>query len=138
MRQLIRIIFALQICILFGVGCVVEDDSSVDTELAIASDVADPTTSEEVATNDDLEATLDGVTTAEPCDEEVATNDDAEAALDGVTPASVTVKAGCTSRRMNNQATFATCRSFCSGFGLITQSFNSSTKICRCCTAGPF
>jgi hypothetical protein len=114
MPQFIRIIFALTMCMLFGAACAVEEDSAADTELTIASNVADPANSEDVAT-EVSEAALAGVTT-----------DDSVTAL------------SCTSRRMNNAATFGTCRSFCSGFGLITQSFNNSSKICRCCLPGPF
>lgn len=41
MPQFIRIIFALTMCMLFGAACAVEEDSAADTELTIASNVAD-------------------------------------------------------------------------------------------------
>ena len=111
MSQLVRIIFALQICILFVAGCVVDDDSAADTELTIGSDVADPAPSEAVAAPDVPEAALDGAAASD----------------------AVTTKGRCQVFRLSNRATGTTCFNFCSDRGQQSLRFDDRNKICRCC-----
>src|SRR5690349_14446354 len=112
MSHIIRILFALQISVLFVAGCAVDEDDAADTELAV-DDIAD----EAVATPDVPELALDGV-----------------AADDAITAQAAPI---CTRLRLNNRATFATCRSTCASRGQNALGFDNTTKICRCCSAGP-
>ena len=110
MSHLIRILFALQICILVVAGCAVDEDSAVDTELTASGDVADPGASEAVVTPDVAEAAIDGA-------------------------AAVTTQGeSCVSLRLNNRATAGSCSSACSRAGrLRMQRFDNRNKICVCC-----
>ena len=113
MSHIIRVLFALQICMLFVVGCAVDGDDAdaVDT----STDVAEPSADEAAAAPDYLEAAEDGAATAQ----------------------SVTEKAICTRIRLDNRATLNTCRNTCRSRGQNALGFDNVSKICRCCSAGP-
>ena len=113
MSHLIRVLFALQVCIMLVAGCAVEDD--VDTESTDTSDVADPAVAEATATPDVPDVALENALTTE----------------------SVTAQAICTRYRLNNRATLATCRSTCASHGQNALGFDNAAKICRCCGVGP-
>jgi hypothetical protein len=111
MPSIVRILLALQICLLFVTGCAVDDDDAYDAELTTeASDT------EEVAAPD-------------------APAPEGDVAVDGST--STAEKALCTSFRLNSRATRATCRSHCASRGQTALAFDDTRKICRCCSAGP-